>query len=85
MSRSMPSPAESARAWLERPWLRHPWLQRAWSLAARTARLAVGQPDYPAYVAHLQRHHPDLVPLTREAFFRERLTARYGRGSSRCC
>lgn len=75
MSRLMPSRAEAART----------WLGRAWSLAARTARLAVGQPDYPAYVAHVLRDHPGHSPMSREAFFRERLAARYGRGSSRCC
>lgn len=75
MSRSTPSRAEAARA----------WLGRAWSLAARTARLAVGQPDYRAYVDHVLRDHPDRSPMSREAFFRERLAARYGRGSSRCC
>jgi len=80
MSRSMPSHAEAARAWLGRT-----WLGRAWSLAARTARLAVGQPDYRAYVAHVQRRHPGREPMSRDAFFRERLAARYGRGSSRCC
>jgi uncharacterized short protein YbdD (DUF466 family) len=71
----MPSLAEAARA----------WLGRAWSLAARTARLAVGQPDYWAYVTHFQRRHPGREPMGRDAFFRERLAARYGRGSSRCC
>ena len=75
MSRSMPSHAEAARA----------WLGRAWSLAARTARLTVGQPDYRAYVAHFQRCHPGCEPMSHDAFFRERLAARYGRGSSRCC
>ena len=52
---------------------------------ARTARLAVGIPDYDAYVRHLRLHHPDWAPLDRADFVRERLEARYGRGRSRCC
>jgi len=75
MSRSTPSPAEHAGA----------WLRRAWTLAARTARLAVGVPDYDAYLAHVRLHHPDRAPMDRVGFFRERMTARYGAGRSRCC
>ena len=56
-----------------------------WRWLARTARLAVGLPDYDAYVAHLRRMHPDRVPMSREAFAIERMEARYGRGRSRCC
>jgi uncharacterized short protein YbdD (DUF466 family) len=75
MSRSTPSPAETLKG----------RLRRAWGGAVRTARLAIGLPDYDAYVAHVRRHHPECVPMDREAFFRERLAARYGRGRSRCC
>jgi uncharacterized short protein YbdD (DUF466 family) len=75
MSRSTPSPAEHAGA----------WLRRAWTLAARTARLAVGVPDYDAYLAHVRLHHPGRVPMDRAGFFRERMAARYGVGRSRCC
>jgi uncharacterized short protein YbdD (DUF466 family) len=57
----------------------------AWRAARETARLAIGLPDYDAYVAHVQRRHPDVVPMTREAFAIERMHARYGRGRSRCC
>ena len=71
MWRSMRSPAESLRA--------------AWSLAVRTARLAVGVPDYDAYAAHVRSAHPGRLPMSREAFFRERMQARYGKGRSRCC
>ncbi|MEJ7745450.1 MAG: YbdD/YjiX family protein [Luteimonas sp.] len=57
----------------------------AWAWAARTARLAVGVPDYDVYVAHMRRMHPDVAPMNHEAFFAERLQARYGKGRSRCC
>ena len=60
-------------------------LHRAWRLAARTARLAVGVPDYDTYVAHVRAQHPGRQPLDRAAFFAERMQARYGRGQSRCC
>lgn len=71
MSRSTPSPAER--------------LRRGWRFAARMARAAIGLPDYDAYVAHIRAHHPEAAPMQREAFFRERMQARYGRGRSRCC
>lgn len=71
MSRSTPSPAER--------------LRRAWSFAARLARAAIGLPDYDAYLAHVRARHPDAAPMDRDAFFRERMQARYGRGRSRCC
>lgn len=52
---------------------------------ARTARLAVGVPDYDDYVAHLRAVHPERTPMSPGAFARERMEARYGRGRSRCC
>lgn len=61
------------------------WLRRVWRTAVRTARLAVGVPDYGAYLAHCRRTHPDREPMDRTTFFRERMDARYGRGRSRCC
>lgn len=58
---------------------------RGWALAARTARLAIGIPDYDRYVAHARHHHPGQPVMDRATFFRERMAARYGRGRSRCC
>jgi uncharacterized short protein YbdD (DUF466 family) len=60
-------------------------LRRCWRVAVQGARLAVGVPDYDAYVAHLRARHPDRAPMDRAAFFAERMQARYGRGRSRCC
>lgn len=60
-------------------------LRGAWRLLAQTGRLIVGVPDYDLYLAHMRRTHPDTPPMTREAFFANRLEARYGRGASRCC
>ncbi len=56
-----------------------------WRLAVSAARLAIGVPDYDTYVEHLRRHHPGREPMSYEAFFAERLAARYGKGRSRCC
>ena len=60
-------------------------LHAVWRALARGARLAIGIPDYDSYVAHMGTRHPDCAPMSREAFFSERLHARYGRGRSRCC
>ena len=52
---------------------------------ARSLRLMVGLPDYDAYLCHMARTHPEREPMSYEAFFRERLEARYGAGAGRCC
>ncbi|KFN43405.1 YbdD/YjiX family protein [Arenimonas oryziterrae] len=52
---------------------------------AQTARLACGVPDYDAYLKHQREKHPDAAPMSYEAFFADRLQARYRRGASRCC
>jgi uncharacterized short protein YbdD (DUF466 family) len=52
---------------------------------AQAARLMVGAPDYDAYLAHLATQHPEATALSRDAFFRERVEARYGAGRLRCC
>jgi uncharacterized short protein YbdD (DUF466 family) len=49
-------------------------------LAAQTARLMVGIPDYAAYVEHRRRFHPGAPVMSYEAFFRERQEARYRKG-----
>ncbi len=56
-----------------------------WRLLAQTGRLIVGVPDYDLYLAHMRRTHPDTAAMSREAFFANRLEARYARGASRCC
>ena len=55
---------------------------------AQTLRLMVGVPDFGTYLKHMAQQHPEQVPMSYEAFFRERLQARYGggtRGVGRCC
>ena len=53
--------------------------------AARTLRTVMGAPDYERYVAHVRRRHPGREPMTRDAFVRERLEARYSKPGARCC
>lgn len=60
-------------------------LHGLWRWLAQTGRLIVGVPDYDLYLAHMRRRHPERTPMTREAFFADRLQARYARGTSRCC
>ena len=60
-------------------------IRRGWRILAQAARLAVGVPDYDAYVAHVRARHPDRTPMDPNAFHAERMQARYGRGRSRCC
>jgi uncharacterized short protein YbdD (DUF466 family) len=55
---------------------------------ARIARLIeriVGAPDHEGYLAHMRIHHPERIPLSREAFARDALARRYDRPGSRCC
>jgi uncharacterized short protein YbdD (DUF466 family) len=56
-------------------------------LAAKTARLMVGVPDYENYVKHRQSCHPDEPVMTYKEFYRNRVEARYavGRGKFRGC
>lgn len=53
--------------------------------AAQSARLMCGMPDYDVYVAHVKSRHPGQAIPSYEAFFRERMEARYGRTAARCC
>ena len=55
------------------------------AVIARSLRAVLGAPDYERYVGHVENCHPGRVPMSREAFERERLAARYSRPGSRCC
>jgi uncharacterized short protein YbdD (DUF466 family) len=62
-----------------RPWYR---------MAAQTAHLMVGLPDYATYVEHRLRHHPGEPSMSREDFFRDCQARRYAPGGGRglrCC
>ena len=62
-------------------------VKSAWRRAVQTARLMVGVPDYPTYVAHRRQHHPGQPIMSYAEFFRERQQARYAceRGRLRGC
>jgi uncharacterized short protein YbdD (DUF466 family) len=48
-------------------------------------RRMLGVPDYERYLTHQRTCHPNEPVLSRDAFMRERLAARYERPGSRCC
>ena len=60
-------------------------LARFWRVAVRTARLAIGVPDYDNYVAHMRARHPDARVMSYPEFFNDRQQKRYGTGRSGCC
>lgn len=60
-------------------------LLRGWLGARQTARLAIGVPDYPAYLRHCREKHPGQAPMTYAEFFNERQAARYHGTGGRCC
>ena len=65
----------------------HGWMGRGavrTRIAAILRRIA-GMPDYPSYVEHLRRCHPQLPILTERQFFEDFLRTRYGDGPTRCC
>ena len=61
------------------------YLARSARSVGQTLRLMVGLPDYDNYLTHMAATHPDRAPMDYEAFFHERLEARYGAGKGRCC
>jgi uncharacterized short protein YbdD (DUF466 family) len=60
-------------------------LRRLWCKLREGGALMVGVPDYDRYVAHMREHHPEQEPMTRDAFVRARMEARYGgQGTGKC-
>jgi uncharacterized short protein YbdD (DUF466 family) len=53
--------------------------------AACVIRRVIGVPDYERYVAYVRNAHPELTPLSRDAFARDAMERRYDRPGSRCC
>ena len=60
-------------------------LQHFWRQAVRTARLAIGVPDYDTYVRHLRMHHPERPVPSYAEFFEQCQAARYKNGGNRGC
>ncbi len=53
--------------------------------ALAVLRRIIGVPDYEVYAEHMRVHHPGCDLLSRDAFLRERMAAKYSRPGSRCC
>lgn len=63
-------------------------MRRVAELLARVAwvaRRVLGAPDYERYLTHVRQAHPDLAPLSRDAFARDALARRYDQPGGRCC
>lgn len=60
--------------------------RRRWRSIVRGVRAVLGVPDYEAWLEHCRTRHPERPLPSRAEFFRERIKARYARGSNgRCC
>lgn len=56
--------------------------------AGDCGRLMVGVPNYETYLNHIRNQHPDVTPMSKTEFIRNRQAARFGeggRGGFRCC
>ncbi|HWJ07278.1 MAG TPA: YbdD/YjiX family protein [Steroidobacteraceae bacterium] len=62
-------------------WFSSPALDRL----RRALRGLFGMPDYPRYLEHMQRCHPDRSPLSEREFHRHAIDRRYGASRARCC
>ncbi len=71
MSKAAKKPANLLTTWFDR--------------AQASARLMCGVPDYETYVQHTRTNHPDRSVLSYEAFFQDRVEAKFARGVGRCC
>ncbi|MDO8267365.1 MAG: YbdD/YjiX family protein [Moraxellaceae bacterium] len=60
-------------------------LPMLWQRLREAGSLMVGVPDYERYCEHMQQTHPELPVLSREAFVRNRMLARYGGKASGKC
>lgn len=52
---------------------------------AEAGRLMCGVPDYDTYVAHMKNTHPDQEAMTYEAFFENRMNAKFNGGGMKAC
>jgi len=48
-------------------------------------RRVCGMPDYAAFVAHLEEHHPGTRPPSEGEYYSQYVAARYGDAPTRCC
>jgi uncharacterized short protein YbdD (DUF466 family) len=55
-------------------------LRKSWHFL----RLVAGEYAYEHYLGHMAEHHPEASPLSRKAFYAERMKRKW-EGISRCC
>ena len=53
-----------------------------WQRLQQSFRLMVGVPDYPNYLEHMKKHHPDLEAMDAKTFYRHCVDARYPSATS---
>jgi uncharacterized short protein YbdD (DUF466 family) len=51
----------------------------------RALKQVIGAPDYEAYLSRHKIIHPEVPPMSEEAFFRFAIDRRYGKPGIRCC
>lgn len=56
-----------------------------WTRAAVIIRQIIGAPNYERYVEFMSKNHPECTLLSRDAFYKERMTQKYTQPGSRCC
>ena len=59
--------------------------ERLFSKFRAAFKQIVGMPDYPRYLEHVNRHHPECRVLTEREYYDQYIAARYAGGGSRCC
>lgn len=60
-------------------------IRAVWRKLRESGALMVGVPDYDRYLAHMREVHPELAPMSRDAFVQSRMLARYGgKGGGKC-
>jgi uncharacterized short protein YbdD (DUF466 family) len=59
-------------------------LKRQWAVLWKTLRRLSGDDAYERYLKHQAEQHPELTPLSREAFFRQWQERKWD-GVKRCC
>ncbi len=88
--RNNPNGMPMSAADFERYSLGSRWLTGMKDVARKlvqTCRLMVGVHDYAYYLEHMRERHPEIAPMSREAFYRYCLEARFpsaGKSGSRC-
>jgi uncharacterized short protein YbdD (DUF466 family) len=51
----------------------------------QSALLMCGVPNYDTYLAHMKLNHPDKEAMTYEAFFENRMNARFNHSGAKAC